>query len=239
MGPVIIPPDRTGLLALKGDPWRAYNEAAYRRQIESYKPFGYFGVAMGYGQGFVTQSALLLDRMTDATAMLHWVAKQTYCAAFKPYIVPEGCEIDPTGSFWHRTGDLGNGVQQAEIVKALRVVIGIDDSSPMRLRICPRMPYGWTGIGVGKFPVMIARNGRTETAHIGYHLKRTGGEMRIQVTSDKPLPAVELRLGPVKVAPKRSFLAPNAKLVRSGDSYWVKIDVPADRTEFDAATTSR
>lgn len=235
MGPVIIPADRTGFLAPDG--WRAYNEATYRRQVEACKPFGYFGVAMGYGQGFVTQSALLLDKMSDATTMLHWAAKQTYCAAFEPYIVPEGCEVDPTGQYWHRTGDLGNGVQQAEIVKALRVVIGIDDSTPARLRICPRMPYGWTSIRVGKVPVMIERNGRVETVHIGYHLKRTTGGMRIHVTSDKPLPAVELRLGPFKTAPKGASLGSTVE--RSGDSYWVKIAVPAGRNEFDAATASR
>jgi hypothetical protein len=233
MGPIIIPPDRTGFLGLKNDPWRAYNEATYKRQIEACKPFGYFGVAMGYGQGFVTQSALLLDRMSDATEMLRWAARQTYSAAFKSYIVPEGCEVDPTGSFWHRTGDLGNGVQQAEIVKALRVVIGVDDSTPKQLRICPRMPFGWTAIHVSKFPVMIERNGRTETAHIGYELKSTGGQMRIQMTSDKPLPAVELRLGPFKTAPG----GPGVE--RSGDSYWVTTALPAGRAEFDAVTPSR
>ena len=226
MGPVIIPPDRNGFVVL-GDPWRAYNEAAYKRQVESYKPFGYFGVAMGYGQGFVTQAALLLDKMRDATTMLQWAAKQTYCAAFNPYIVPEGCEIDPSGQFWHRTGDLGNGVQQAEIVKALRVVIGIDDSTPKQLRLCPRMPYGWTSIRVGKFPVMIERNGRLETAHIGYRLRRIdAGAMRIEVTSDKPLPAVELRLGPFKTEP----YAPAVE--RSGDSYWMAISIPAGQTKY-------
>ena len=43
-----------------------------------------------------------------------------------PYIVPEGVQIDPTGRFRYRTGDLGNGVQEAEIIKALRMVIGVD-----------------------------------------------------------------------------------------------------------------
>ena len=223
MGPVIIPPDRSGFLI--DDRWRRFNEAAYRRQVESYKPFGCFGVAMGYGQGFVTQAALLLDRMGDASEMLRWAARQTYCAAFKPYIVPEGCEIDPTGRFWHRTGDLGNGVQQAEIVKALRVVIGIDDSSPKTLKLCPRMPYGWTSIRVGRFPLATG-------AHISYMLKRVAGGYRFYVTSDKPLPAVRIRLGPFKTMPKLTSPGRTAKAQRSGDSWWAGVDLPAGMTKL-------
>lgn len=239
MGSVIIPSDRTGFVGLTGDPWRAYNEATYRRQIESYKPFGYFGVSMGYGQGFVTQSALLLDKMSDATTMLHWAAKQTYCAAFEPYIVPEGCEIDPTGQYWHRTGDLGNGVQQAEIVKALRVVIGIDDSSPKRLCLCPRMPFGWTSIRVEGVPVLIELDGRMETAHVSYSLERTGGhQMRLHVTSDKPLPATEIRLGPFKSLPKRYATSIDGGArgieVNSGDSLWVKFAAAAGKSKLEA-----
>ena len=50
------------------------NEAAYQRLIDTYKPFGFYGQAMGYGQGLVTQAALLLDRMHDATRC--WIGRQ-------------------------------------------------------------------------------------------------------------------------------------------------------------------
>lgn len=216
MGPVIIPADRSGFLA--SDPWRAYNEAAYKRQVESYKPLGYFGVAMGYGQGFVTQSALLLDKMHDATTMLQWAAKQTYCSALNPYIVPEGCEIDPAGKFWHRTGDLGNGVQQAEIVKALRVVIGIDDTSRDTLTLCPRMPYGWTSIRVRRYPLASG-------THVSYLLKRLGRGYALYASSDRPLPEVAIRLGPFDSKPQGSFM----KVERSGDSWWVSVHQPAGK----------
>lgn len=251
MGPVIIPSDRSGFLGQTNDKWRAYNDATYRRQVESYKPFGFFGVAMGYGQGFVTQSALLLDKMDDATEMLRWAARATYCAAYKPYIVPEGCEVDPTGRFWHRTGDLGNGVQQAEIVKALRVVIGIDDSSPSRLSLCPRMPVGWTGVSIGRYPAVIRPGAETEIAQLSYSLTHKQEGWRLDVSSDRPLPAVDMRLGPLvsdssksgswteslrgKVADSVLVNGTRVKadVVRSGDSWWVKLSVPAGQTKLD------
>ena len=95
---------------------------------------------MGYGQGFVTQSALLLDHLHDATVMIDWAAKQIYDPRFGFFIVPEGTQIDPAGKFWFRMGDQGNGVQEAEIVKTLRLIIGVDDTQPARLqffRECP------------------------------------------------------------------------------------------------------
>ncbi|MBC7238418.1 MAG: hypothetical protein H5T69_21465, partial [Chloroflexi bacterium] len=58
LGPLILFADRQGFLPIEGDPeWYQYNLSAYMRLVESYKPFGFYGVAMGYGQGFVTQSA--------------------------------------------------------------------------------------------------------------------------------------------------------------------------------------
>lgn len=242
MGPIILPPDRTGFLGLTTDPWKAYNEAAYQRQINAHKPFGYFGVAMGYGQGFVTQSALLLDKMQDATKMLQWAAKATYSAAFNPYIVPEGCEVDPTGRFWHRTGDLGNGVQQAEIVKALRVVIGIDDTSTDRLLICPRLPGGWTGIDVGRYPVLISRDSELQTAHVGYTLRRAFASMDMNMSSDVPLGTIDVRLGPLSGPANAVYVTVNGKTTsasveRSGDSSWVAFTIPAGLTKANIRLT--
>lgn len=244
MGPVIIPPDRSTFTGLNDDSWRAINEATYRRQVDSYKPFGFYGVAMGYGQGFVTQSALLLDKMRDATEMLRWAARATYSAAYEPYIVPEGCEVDPTGQFWHRTGDLGNGVQQAEIVKALRVVLGIDDTSPNVLRLSPRMPLGWTSISVEKYPAVISRGA---IANLAYTLSRTRERWRLDLSSDKALPAVEMRIGPLSSGSSdskawRDRVAASvlvngehvrADVVRSGDSWWVKLSAPAGQTKLE------
>ncbi len=54
------------------------NQAAYQRILDTYKPFEFYRQSIGYGQGFVTESALLLDRMHDTTTMLDWAAKEIY-----------------------------------------------------------------------------------------------------------------------------------------------------------------
>ena len=147
------------------------------------------------------------------------------------YIVPEGCEVDPTGQFWHRTGDLGNGVQEAEIVKAIRLVIGVDDTNSRRLRIFPRLPYGWSAAKIDAYPALVERGGRTETAHLNYSLRRNGNGMRLTVFSDKPLSTTEVRLGPLpKPANKLRFFL-NGKPIKSsvehsGDSWWVRCRCP-------------
>ena len=105
----------------------------YQRLIDSYHPFGFYGCAMGYGQGFVTQAALLLDRMKDATSMLHWTAREVFDPEIHSFVVPEGSQVDSSGRYMFRTGDHGNGVQEAEIVKMFRLLIGVDDNQPVRV----------------------------------------------------------------------------------------------------------
>ena len=64
LGPLIFLADYQGFAPEDDNAaWRPVNAAAYQRLIDTYQPFGFYGQAMGYGQGFVTQSALLLDRM--------------------------------------------------------------------------------------------------------------------------------------------------------------------------------
>jgi hypothetical protein len=175
---------------------------------------------MGYGQGFVTQSALLLDRMKDGEKMLEWMSKAIYDPKYQPFIAPEGCEISDDGRFWHRTGDLGNGVQEAEIVKTLRIVIGIDNPQPGKLRIIPRMPYGWKRIEVKNYPIWL---GKGERANIEYKLTRDGKGMRMEIRADKNLPKMKIRLGPFSQKPKEW----KGELEFSGDSWWIWYEFPA------------
>jgi hypothetical protein len=230
LGPIMLLTDRRGFDRSDDDPaWVKYNEATYKRLIDTYKPFGYYGVAMGYGQGFVTESALLLDRMKDATTMLEWAAKCTYDPKFESFIVPEGCELEPGGRFWHRTGDLGNGVQEGEIVKALRIVIGVDDCQPSRLRVMPRMPYGWSEMTVDKLPALVQTADGPQLAAFGYTLRRDGRKMTLEMTSDKSLGAVAFRLGPFKKDPGTPSASVNGEKAVgtkefSGDSWWIRIN---------------
>jgi hypothetical protein len=228
LGPLITLADYRGFMPEDDDPvWRPANEAAYQRLIDSYHPFGFYGCAMGYGQGFVTQAALLLDRMKDATTMLDWTAREAYDPQIHSFIVPEGAQIDPTGQFMYRSGDHGNGVQEAEIVKALRIMIGVDDTEPGRLRLLPRMPYGWSEIAVDRYPVLTEHSGKTETALVQYKLERIACRINLDVSSSRELGTVTMRLGPFDRKPSGTDVLingrspDNAAVVQSGDSWWV------------------
>jgi hypothetical protein len=238
LGPIILQADYTGYSPQTDPKWQAADQAAYQRLIDTYKPLGFYGWAMGYGQGFVTQSALLLDRMNDATAMFDWTAKEIYdprrgAAAF---IVPEGSQLDPSGHFTFPSGDQGNGVQEAEIVKSFRVLLGVDDLgvdniAPRHLRIMPRMPYGWTEIAVDKYPTLYSHDGKIETALLNYRLvrssARSSAQMNLDISANKAIGPISVRLGPFKDAPSTSAVLINGKhpdgasVSHSGDSFWV------------------
>ncbi len=229
LGPLDLLADYEGCAPQDDDPaWRPINKAAYQRLIDTYKPFGFYGLAMGYGQGLVTQAALLLDRMHDATTMLDWAAKEIYDPRFGSFIAPEACDIDPTGRYLYRMSDLGNGVQEAEIVKMLRLVIGVDDTKPQRIQFYPRLPYDWDEISVAKYPVLFQGSGGTETAFIQYKLKRSHGGMKLEISADKPIGPVAIRLGPFSKKPDISKIGvnseqePGARVEYSGDSWWVR-----------------
>ncbi len=235
LGPLIFLADYQGFAPQdENDDWRSIDEAAYLRLIDTfrpYQPFGFYGKAMGYGQGFVTQSALLLDRMHDATTMLDWDAKEIYDPRFNQFdhfVVSEGVQISPDGRYWYRFGDLGNGVQEGETIKTLRLVIGVDDTHPARLQFYPRMPYDWNEITVDKYPMIFEGSGTMETAFLHYTLKRTGHRMKLQISADHDLGNMAMRLGPFAKEPEASDVQINGRtpanviIVHSGDSWWVK-----------------
>ncbi|HTB85857.1 MAG TPA: hypothetical protein VK742_19590 [Candidatus Sulfotelmatobacter sp.] len=239
LGPLIFLADYQGFAPQnEADDWRPVSEAAYQRLIDTYspyQPFGFYGQAMGYGQGFVTQSALLLDRMHDATTMLEWTAKEIYdprFSQFDHYIVPEGVQISTDGRYWYRFGDLGNGVQEGETIKTLRLVMGVDDMHPDHLQFYPRMPYGWNEVAVKKYPVVFEDSGQIETAFLHYTLKRSGKRMKLEIGADKDLGPVAMRLGPFEKQPDTSAIQvngqnpPGASIQQSGDSWWVKFTMP-------------
>ena len=235
LGPLIFLADYQGFAPQDDNPaWRPLSEASYQRLIDTFQPFGFYGQAMGYGQGFVSQAALLLDRMQDATRILDWTAKEIYDPQFGSFIVPEGVQIDLTGHFWYHTGDLGNGVQEAENVKSLRLVIGVDDTHPDRIQFYPRMPYDWNEIAVYDYPVLTEQSGRTELTHMRYQLVRSGRKMKLTIASDSDLGMVAMRLGPFKKRPGPSSVIVNGKrpaeviAEHSGDSWWAKFTMPVE-----------
>lgn len=116
------------------------------------------GRQMGYGQGYLTSAALILDRYEDYSDCMDSIAHECYHHGEMPYIVPEGVVMNAMHSKWSRNNDLGNGVQQAEIVKCARLLLGIDDMDKKKpLRLVPRLPKNWQGMRAKDFPVFTEK----------------------------------------------------------------------------------
>ena len=149
---------------------------------------------MGYGQGFLTQAALLLDRFEDAEQAIEAIGKFCYHHHDAPYVVPEGVICHPDGSRWFRSGDLGNGVQQAEIIKCIRIMIGVDNLSPAKgLSLIPRIPKGFHGFTVRDYPLYCETPQGREAVKIDIDY-RSGDELSLVIKCTKKVKWNRIRL---------------------------------------------
>jgi hypothetical protein len=192
----------------------------YRRQVEL--PSGFdSGRTIGYGQAFLTQAALMLDDMAGAAVALDNLANFIYDADAEPYLVPEGVALHPSGDYWYRTGDLGNAMHEAEVLKTLALVAGVDDLAGQRLSLVPRLPSQWTSMSVADYPVTVAG----QRLNIGYTLLRDANRLRMDITATRPIPKLDVRLGPLPagVTPQVTVdgVARAALIENSGGNRWV------------------
>ena len=130
----------------------------------------YSGRQMGYGQGYLTTATLMLDDVAAYTDCVNASAHLSYHHTDVPYIVPEGVILHGSGEYWYRNSDQGNAVQQAEIIKEARVMVGADDLSGEGLSLVPRLPATMTAIEVKQYPVTVY--GKREK--ISYRYARDG-----------------------------------------------------------------
>jgi len=138
------------------------------------------GRQMGYGQGYLTQEAIMLDRYEELTECIEAAAMFCYHHTDHNYIVPEGVIVHGSKQFWYRNSDLGNAVQQAEIVKCARLLVGIDDISSERgIRLIPRLPNNWDSIDAKSYPITLPD--KTVT-YIDFTYTRKAEEGRITAT---------------------------------------------------------
>lgn len=216
--PVFMEADRTGydLHADQPDLFARYARTLDAMAEEYLNPQS--GRMLGYGQGFMTQAVLLLDRYDLFDGFLRYAAGFCYHAHDVGWIVPEGVMVHPSGRFWFRNGDLGNSVQQAEILKVARLVAGVDDVDPWRgLRLVPRMADSYSSLQVDDLPVVFAdgsgpspdaplRKGR-----LSYRYDRIPGGYRLSAT-----PAPGARIASVRFGPFPSGSSPRVTLYRTG-----------------------
>jgi len=189
--------------------------------------------AFGYGQGFITQAALLLDRMGDATRFVGNTAKYIYDPREYPWVASEGTVVHESGRYWYRMGMFANQIQIASIVKILRLLVGIDDLDSRRLKILPRLPGSaedqpaeWEGITVSSYPVLCDDGGGPVVRKLGYRLARKERRLEFELSAEQSLPDLSVRLGPLPADTAKVRLTVDGRAVdsvpvASGDSKWV------------------
>ncbi len=223
-----------------------------KRQLS--QPYGYAPVlGMGYGQGWITESALMLDDMDSAGPLLANIAKYSYDKNmdyvdakrgidWRPnlWLIPEGTNIMPDGR-WYRIGDLTNGANQGPAMHALEICAGVDDSDPKLVKIMPRVPEPLKGIQIQNFFTLVPDGGGLAKARVGYEFNRPGV---LSLRSDRPIPALAVRLGPFDQSTAERIvdagMKPSGATVRldksgtwkSKDAWWIWVESLRDVTEL-------
>lgn len=185
--------------------------------------------AYGYGQGFMLQAALLLDEMHDATELVNLMVTRCYLPHMARWCAPEGILQHPSGKFWMpMNGYAGQDSHLADSVKALRLMLGVDDNRIGELHIVPRYPKEWTRLQVSGFPVITGSNRQ----HLTYSYERSAQEQAFHYSFSDREASFHLRLGPIdpswtSIAVEHSGRPAACRIVSSGDSVWVWTEVQA------------
>lgn len=200
MAPLLFAADLYGYDALNQmDPvWQQRAKRTYKMLLTRNLPEWCASGGFGYGQGFVTESALLLDEMDDAANLLEWMAKICYSPRQKyPFRVPEGTSVKKDGSVWRRWGDLGNMFQMNEAVYTCQLLAGVDDTSQDVLKLMPRIPTGWKGVQFSDWPVSVKSGGKVQTVRVSMNIScDADGPNTVTLKASAPVDQVSVRVGP-------------------------------------------
>lgn len=200
LAPLLLAPDLVGYdLASIDEPLYAIARNTFDALWEVYPSYGQ-GRQMGYGQGYITQGAILTDRFEHMRGFLEMASAYCYHHTDHNYIVPEGVIMYPDGRFWFRNCDLGNSVQQAEIVKSVRLILGVDDLDlSAGLRLIPRLPSGWTSLSASRYPASILVDGQRQRVMLDVRYERLEDGYRLQLKADREIPQLSVRMGPFEL----------------------------------------
>lgn len=216
--------------------WVMYSRNTYEKDIESAAAGGYFGASgIGYDHSMITQNALLLDQMSDASKLMENLSKLSYAPRLdSPYLVPEGISVDADAGIIRRQGDLGNLVQLAEALKCYAIAIGVSPVQNNTLKLMPRLPVSWNldiqGYSInnasGSVDMLVSypKNG-VQTAQITLH--ETSG-----------FDTVCFRFGPLPsdttcAAAQINGVNIPCELAASGDSVWAWVSYAAAGENMD------
>jgi hypothetical protein len=176
----------------------------------------------GYGQGMMTQAALLLDQMQDAEQFIHLMVTRCYLPHLEGWTAPEGIITHKSGKYWVPVnGYMGQDSHLADSMKGLRLMLGVDDNDPDHLRLVPRYPKSWTRMSISDFPVLTGK----KRQYCAYHYTRNPKLQTFEFKFDKPV-KMSVRLGPVQNVDsvKLDGKKIDSRLEYSGDSRWVWVE---------------
>ena len=177
----------------------------------------------GYGQGMMTQSALLLDQMDDAEQFIHTMVDHSYQPNLEGWAAPEGIILHKSGRYYVPVnGYMGQDSHVADSHKALRLMLGIDDNNAEHLRLVPRYPKSWNRMSIKDYPVLIGH----ERQKISYTYERKVDSQTFSFELEKAAGLMDIRLGPIPAGKKvkKAVLDGNDKIfntLHAGDSDWI------------------
>ena len=177
----------------------------------------------GYGQGMMTQAALLLDEMNDATHFLNMLLTHCYLPRFAGWASPEGIILHKSGKYYLPVnGYMGQDSHLADSTKALRLTLGVDDNKPEHLRLVPRFPASWTRMSITRFPVLTGACRQ----QMDYEYSRNDNAQEFTFHFDQRPVVFSVRLGPLPARKRVARATLDRKKMdfqeqHSGDSDWV------------------
>lgn len=180
----------------------------------------------GYGQGMMTQSALLLDQMQDATKFINLMVTYAYLPKFEGWSAPEGIIVHKSGKYYLPVnGYMGQDSHLADSQKALRLMLGIDDNNPEHLRIIPRFPSEWSKMSIADYPVLTG----LKRQKCKYSYSKDKNQQTFQIKFEKIVNKFSIRLGPLPADKIIKSVTNKGKKIQfqvlnSGDSHWVWIE---------------
>lgn len=175
----------------------------------------------GYGQGMMTQAALLMDDMEYAKKLAEMLLTHCYLPRMEGFLAPEGIVTHESGRFYVPVnGYMGQDSHLADSMKAVRLMLGVDDNIPGKLRLVPRFPAEWTHCAISDYPV-LTDEGRGKLA---YAIDRTENTYKIHIQTSANV-STDVRIGPLKDKPEGHLYINGAEAAyepfMSGDSWWI------------------
>ena len=180
----------------------------------------------GYGQGMMTQAALLLDEMDDAARFMQLLLRHAYLPHLGGWASPEGILTHRSGKYYMAVnGYAGQDAHIADSTKAMRLMLGVDDNNPAHLRIILRFPASWSHLAIADFPVLTG-NRRQKLA---YTFQRSPDRQEFGLRLERDAGPVSIRLGPLPADRQIASARLNGQTAacreeQSGDSRWAWIE---------------